>query len=70
MSDKLYVCSYWYNCVRWSLQIHARDEAEAKRRLEAIGKSGVVDGEHKLTIPYFPGARLLANLIVWWRNTP
>ena len=63
-----WVCTYQYNGNSWGFSIMAPDEAEASRRLRAIGMTATVDGQIVARIPAYPGAGVLPRIIVGIRN--
>lgn len=63
---KTYVCSYTFHGSKWSFDIYARDLAEARLRVAAIGWDGNVDGEVYARIPAAVG--FWVPVWVWLRN--
>ena len=52
----------------WSCDIWARDEAEAKRHLLAIGGNGEINGPVHGSFAAGPGVGLYVRAQVWFRN--
>lgn len=65
---KTWLLSYRYQGAEWSMQVVARDEAEAMIRIKQCANYGKVDGELMATIPAAPGAGLLTRFICWLKN--
>lgn len=63
---KDFLVSYRYEGADWGATIKAQSFDDAKRRIEAMGAWGKIDGEHIATIPASLGP--LVRLVVWLRN--
>lgn len=65
----VWCCEYEFDGSRWGINIPAQDEAEARRRLRAIGMTGQVKGELMGTVDAsIPGAGLFVRLRVAAHN--
>lgn len=65
---KDYVVEYPFEGARWGATIRAASFDDAKRRIEAMGAWGTINGELMMTIPAVPGAGLFVRAYVWLRN--
>lgn len=63
---KEYCISYQHNGKVWGLNLLAQDFEDARRRVRAIGTTGVVDGELIAKIPAAVG--FWVPLLCWFRN--
>jgi len=65
---KEFVCTYQFNGRAYGLSVFAEDEAEASRRLRAIGTTAQIDGELVMRIPNYVGFGLVARIVAFVRN--
>lgn len=62
-----YLVEYDYADSKWSLDILAKDDDDAKGRVEALFSAKLL-GERKASIPAFPGAGIVARSLCVIRN--
>lgn len=63
---RTYLFSYPHEGSHWSLEIMARNEADAKARLQMIANYGIYDGELIAKLPASVG--WIARIVVAMRN--
>lgn len=63
---KTYTCSYAFDGRRHVVHVMARDEAEASRRLRAIGMTAQIDGELVAEIG-LPASGMIERIAGWFR---
>jgi hypothetical protein len=74
MSEEKYsefLYEYDFDGSRWSFTLHAKGSEEAKRRVRAIGLTGVVCGQVAATIPAVGPHWIMMpilTLVCWVRN--
>lgn len=64
----VYVCTYTMDGEQWGFRIPARDSDDAQRRLNAIGRTGEVNGQLIAEYKNLPGTGLLVRATVAVRN--
>jgi hypothetical protein len=64
---KTYACRYYHDGKWWALDLVAQNDDDAQARIKKLGNLQLL-GEVKMQIPAWPGAGLLARLLVSSRN--
>ena len=64
---KWFLVEYEHDGSKWSLDILAKDERDAGRRVENLFSAKLL-GEHIATVPAYPCAGILVRLVVAVRN--
>jgi hypothetical protein len=62
-----YVCTYRYDGRDHGVTVFARDEADASRRLRAIGMTARIEGELVAEIGLPSAGSLLGRIVGWFR---
>lgn len=65
---KEYVVHYRFQGADWGTTIKATSVDDARRRIEAMGAFGRIDGELMATIPDIAASGLVVRALVWLRN--
>jgi len=64
---KWYLVEYEHDGSKWNLDILARDDGDASRRVENLFNAKLL-GQHVATIPAATGVSVAVRLLCWLRN--